>query len=155
MGRDVGRDWGQSARDPERTGMGLVKLRLSIALACAVAGCAQNVVRESPPLATPWAVDIAQYVPVPPPIDKGQSVREPPPVDKAQNVIPEPPPRPEDKSAIALDCSGLLHGWNNCMLTASNTCGSRGYTILDRSDQSPTQPNETAFARFMHIRCNR
>jgi len=110
--------------------MGLVKLRLSIALACAVAGCAQNVVPESLPLATPWAVDIAQYV-------------------------PEPPPRPEDKSVIALDCSRLLHGWNNCMLTASNTCGSRGYTILDRSDQSPTQPNETAFARAMHIRCNR
>src|SRR5215831_11579458 len=122
--------------------MGLVKLRLSIALACAVAGCAQNVVPESLPLATPWAVDIAQYVPEPPPIDKGQSVR-------------EPPPRPEDKSVIALDCSGLLHGWNNCMLTASNTCGSRGYTILDRSDQSPTQPNETEFARSMHIRCNR
>lgn len=132
-----------------------MKLRLSIAVACAVAGCAQNVVPEPVPLATPWAVDIAQYVPEPSPIDKGQSVREPAPVDKAQNVIPEPPPRPEDKSAIALDCSGLLHGWNNCMLTASNTCGSRGYTILDRSDQSSTQPNEIAFARSMHIRCNR
>src|SRR5215813_10893592 len=122
--------------------MGLVQLKLSIALACAVAGCAQNVVPESLPLPTPWAVDIAQNVP------------EPPPIDKAQSVIPEPPPKPNDKSAIALDCSGLLHGWNNCMLTASNTCGSRGYTILDRSDQNPPQPNESAFTRSMHIRCN-
>jgi len=134
--------------------MGLVQLKLSIALACAVAGCAQNVVPESLPLPTPWAVDIAQNVPEPPPIDKAQSVPKPPPVDKAENVIPEPPPKPDDKSAIALDCSGLLHGWNNCMLTASNTCGSRGYTILDRSDQNPPQPNESAFTRSMHIRCN-
>jgi hypothetical protein len=122
-------------------GDGSVRLKLSIALACVVAGCAQNVVPESPPLPTPWAVDIAQNVPGPPPIDKAQSV-------------PEPPPRPADKSAIALDCSGLLHGWNNCMLTASNRCGSRGYTILDRSDQRPPQPQDSAFTRSMHIRCN-
>jgi len=88
-----------------------VQLKLLIALACAVAGCAQN-------------------------------------------VIPEPTPIADDKSAIALDCSGLLQGWNSCLLTASNTCGSRGYTILDRSDQNPTQPNETVFTRSMHIRCN-
>jgi hypothetical protein len=134
--------------------MGSVQLRLSIALACAVAGCAQNVVPESLPLPTPWAVEIAQYIPEPPSIDKAQSVPEPPLVDKGQNVMPVPSPRPADKSAIALDCSGLLHGWNNCMLTASNTCGSRGYAILDRSDQYPTQPNEPAFTRSMHIRCN-
>ena len=88
-----------------------MQLKLSIALACAVAGCAQNVILEPTPIA-------------------------------------------DDKSAIALDCSGLLQGWNNCLLTASNTCGSRGYTILDRSDQNATQPNETAFTRSMHIRCN-
>jgi hypothetical protein len=134
--------------------MGLVQLKLSIVLACAVAGCAQKVVPESLPLSTPWSVDIAQNVPEPPPIDKAQSVPEPLPVHKAANVIPVPPPKPDDKGAIALDCSGLLHGWNNCMLTASNTCGSRGYTILDRSDQNPTQTSETAFARSMHIRCN-
>jgi hypothetical protein len=121
---------------------GVVQLRLSIALTCAVAGCAQNVVPESLPLPTPWTVEIAQNVP------------ESPSVDKAQTVAPEPSPKPEDKGAILLDCSGLLHGWNNCMLTASNTCGSRGYTILDRSDQRPTLPNESAFARSMHIRCN-
>jgi len=137
--------------------MGLVQLKLNIALvalACVVVGCAQNVVPESLPASTPWTVDIAQNVPEPLPNGKGQSVPEPPPVDKAQNVIPEPPPRSADKSAIALDCSGLLHGWNNCLLTASNTCGSRGYTILDRSDQDPTQPNASAFTRSMHIRCN-
>lgn len=117
-----------------------MQLKFSIALACAVAGCAQSV-SEAPPLPTPWAVDIARYVP------------EAAPVDKAQNVIPDPPPRLDDKSAIALDCSGLLHGWNNCMLTASNTCGSRGYTILGRSDQSSAPPNEP-FSRVMHIRCN-
>ena len=61
----------------------------------------------------------------------------PGPVGKAQNVIAETPPRPDDKSAIALDCSGLLQGWNNCLLTASKTCGTRGYTILDCSDQRP------------------
>jgi hypothetical protein len=88
-----------------------VQLGLSIALACVVAGCAQN-------------------------------------------VIPEPTPGPDDKAAIALDCSGLLQGWNQCLLTASNTCGSRGYTILDRSDQNATQPKETAFTRSMLIRCN-
>jgi hypothetical protein len=158
MGRDVGRGWGQSARDPERkrsqTRMGLVQLKLSIALACAVPGCAQNVVPESLPLSTPWAVDIAQNAPEPRPVDNEQSAREAPRVDKAQNVMPESSPRPADKSAIALDCSGLLHGWNNCMLTASNTCGSRGYTILDRSDQNPTPPNESTFTRSMHIRCN-
>ena len=158
MGRDMGRGWGQSARAREKmrsqTGMGLVQLKLSITLACAVPGCAQNVVPESLPLSTPWAVDIAQNVPEPRPIDKAQAVPEPPPVDKAQNNTPVPSPRPGDKSAIALDCSGLLHGWNNCMLTASNTCGSRGYTILDRSDQNPTQSNEPAFTRSMHIRCN-
>ena len=135
-------------------GYGLVQLRLSIALACAVAGCAQNVVSESLPPPTPWAVEIAQYAPEPPSVDKVQSVREPLRVDEAQNVMPVPSPSPGDKSAITLDCSGLLHGWNNCMLTASNTCGSRGYTILDRSDQKPTQPNEPAFTRSMHIRCN-
>src|SRR5215467_1889925 len=75
------------------------------------------------------------------------------PDDKAQNVIPEPTPRPDAKAAIALICSGLLQGWNQCLLTASNTCGSKGYTILDRSDQNPTQPNESTFTRSMHIRC--
>ena len=143
--------------DPDRAlvnGYGAVQHRLSIALACAVAGCAQNVVPESLPLPTPWVVEIAQYAPEPPSIDKAQSVPDPPPVYKAQNVMPVPSSQPADKSAIALDCSGLLHGWNNCMLTASNTCGSRGYTILDRSDQKPTEPNEPAFTRSMHIRCN-
>jgi len=107
-----------------------VQLKLSIALAwVVVAGCAQNVIPEAP-LPTPG------------------------PVDKAQNVIAEPPPRPDDKSAIALDCSGLLHGWNNCLLTASTACGSRGYTILDRSDQYPPRPDDPAFTRSMHIRCN-
>jgi hypothetical protein len=92
-----------------------VQLKLpSIALACAVAGCAQNAIPE----------------------------------------IREPMPQPDDKAGIALDCSGLLKGWNQCLLTASNTCGSRGYTILDRSDQNPTQPEDTAFTRSMHIRCN-
>jgi hypothetical protein len=134
--------------------MRLGQLRLSIALACAVTGCEQKVVPESLPLSTPWAVEIAQNGPEPPPTDKAQSVPELPLLDKAQNIIPQLAPKPDDKSAIALDCSGLLHGWNNCMLTASNTCGSRGYTILDRSDQSPTQPNESAFSRSMHIRCN-
>lgn len=104
-----------------------VQLKLSIALACVVAGCAQNVIPDPP-------------LPMPGPVDKAQ--------------IAEPPPRPDDKSAIALDCSGLLHGWNNCLLTASNTCGSRGYTILDRSDQSPPQPEDSVFTRSMHIRCN-
>jgi len=109
-----------------------VQLRLSIALvalACVVMGCAQNV--------TP-------VIPEP-------TLR---PDDRAHSVMPEPSPRPDDKSEIALDCSGLLQGWNNCMLTASNTCGSRGYTILDRSDQNPTLPNESLFTRSMHIRCN-
>ena len=73
------------------------------------------------------------------------------PDDKAQSVIPEPTPRPDAKAAIALDCSGLLQGWNQCLLTASNTCGSKGYTILDRSGQNPTQPNESTFTRSMHI----
>jgi hypothetical protein len=131
-----------------------VQLKLSIALAFAVAGCAQDVVPESLPLSTPWAVDIAQNVPEPPPTDKAQSVSETPSVPEAKNVIPVTPPKPDDKSAIALDCSGLLHGWNNCRLTASNTCGSCGYAILDRSDQNPLQPNESAFTRSMHIRCN-
>ena len=134
--------------------MGLAQHRLSIALACAVVGCAQNVVPESQPSPAPWAVEIAQYATEPPSIDKAQLVPDSPPVDKAQNVMPAPSPRPADKSAIALDCSGLLQGWNNCMLTASNTCGSRGYTILDRSDQNPTLPNESVFTRSMHIRCN-
>jgi hypothetical protein len=154
MGREVGRDWGQSPRDPERTGMGLVQLRLSIALACAIAGCAQNVVPEALPLPTPWAVDITQNDHEPPPIDKAQSVPEPPPVDKAQNVIPEPTPRPDYKGAIALDCSGLLHGWNNCLITASNTCGSKSYTVVDRSDQYPPGPEDSTFTRSMRIRCN-
>ena len=92
-----------------------MQLKASIALTLAsvvAAGCAQNVIPQ-PPLPAPG------------------------PVGKAQNVIAETPPRPGDKSAIALDCSGLLQGWNNCMLTASKTCGTRGYTILDRSDQRP------------------
>jgi len=91
-----------------------VQFKLSIALACVVAGCVQDM----------------------------------------QNVIPEPTPRPDDKAAIALDCSGLLQGWNQCLLTASSRCGSRGYTILDRSDQSPPRPEDSTFTRSMHIRCN-
>jgi len=106
-----------------------VQLRLSIALVCAVAGCAQTV--------TP-------VIPEP-------TLR---PDDQVQNGMPEPSPKPGEKGVIALDCSGLLQGWNQCLLTASNACGSNGYTILDRSDQSPTQPNESAFTRSMHIRCN-
>ena len=109
-----------------------MQLKASIALTLAsvvAAGCAQNVIPQ-PPLPAPG------------------------PVGKAQNVIAETPPRPGDKSAIALDCSGLLQGWNNCMLTASKTCGTRGYTILDRSDQRPAQPENSAFTRSMHIRCN-
>jgi hypothetical protein len=104
------------------------KLPIALACACAVVGCAQNV---SPVIPEP-------------------TLR---PDDKAQ-VKPDPTPKPEDKGAIALDCSGLLQGWNQCLLTASNRCGSNGYTILDRSDQSPTQPNESAFTRSMLIRCN-
>jgi hypothetical protein len=100
-----------------------VQLKLSIALACAVAGCAQDVIPEP----TRGLDDKAAIQPTP-----GLGL----------------------KGAIALDCSGLLQGWNNCLLTASRTCGSRGYTILDRSDQSPTQPRETAFTRSMLIRCN-
>jgi hypothetical protein len=110
-----------------------VKFKLSIALAalaCAIVGCTQNVIPEPAPSPTPG------------------------PGAKAQNIISDRTPRPDDKSAIALDCSGVLQGWNNCMLTASKTCGSRGYTIVDRSDQNPTQPNQTSFARSMHIRCN-
>jgi hypothetical protein len=107
-----------------------VRLKLSIALACACAfvGCAQNV---------------TSTIPEP-------KLR---PDDKAQ-VTTDPTRKPEDKAAIALDCSGLLQGWNQCLLTASNTCGSNGYTILDRSDQSPTLPDDSAFSRSMHIRCN-
>jgi hypothetical protein len=113
--------------------LALLKLSIALAaLACAIVGCAQNVIPEP------------ELSPLPTP---GQDA-------KVQNVIPEPTPRLDEKSAIALDCSGLLQGWNNCLLTASNTCGSRGYTILDRSDQNPTQPNESAFTRSMHIRCN-
>ena len=120
------------ARERSQTGYGgmenSVQLKLSIALACAcaVAGCAQDVT----------------------PIISEPALR---PDDKAQNVIPEPTPRPDAKAAIALDCSGLLQGWNQCLLTASNTCGSKGYTILDRSGQNPTQPNESTFTRSMHI----
>ena len=106
-----------------------VQLRLSIALVCAVAGCAQTVT----------------------PVIPDPTLR---PDDKVQNVMPEPSPKPGDKGVIVLDCSGLLQGWNQCLLTASNTCGSNGYTILDRSDQSPTQANESVFTRSMHIRCN-
>jgi hypothetical protein len=124
-----------------------VQFRLSIALvalACVVMGCAQNVTPVIPePTLRPD--DRAQNV-TPPPSPRSD--------DRAQNVMPQPSPRSDDKSAIALDCSGLLQGWNNCMLTASNTCGSRGYTILDRSDQNPTLPNESVFTRSMHIRCN-
>jgi hypothetical protein len=139
LGRDVGRDWrSPHSRPDERSQTGMRHGRLSVrhklsialaALACAVVGCAQNVIPE-PALPTPG------------------------PVNKAQNVISEPAPRPDDKSAIALDCSGLLQGWNNCLLTASKTCGSRGYTILDRSDQRPPLPEDSAFTRSMHIRCN-
>jgi hypothetical protein len=106
-----------------------LKASMVLALACVIAGCAQTVIPE----------------PALPPVG---------PIEKAQNAIPEPAPRPDDKSAIALDCSGLLQGWNNCMLTASNTCGSRGYTILDRSDQRPPLPEDSVFTRSMHIRCN-
>ena len=106
-----------------------LKASMVLALACVIAGCAQTVIPE----------------PALPPVG---------PIEKAQNAIPEPAPRPDDKSAIALDCSGLLQGWNNCMLTASNTCGSRGYTILDRSDQRPPLLEDSVFTRSMHIRCN-
>jgi hypothetical protein len=108
-----------------------VQLKLSIALACAcaVAGCAQ---------------DVTPVIPEP-------TLRAD---EKAQNAIPQPTPRPDEKAAIALDCSGLLQGWNQCLLTASKTCGSKGYTILDRSDQTPAQSNESSFTRSMHIRCN-
>jgi hypothetical protein len=119
-----------------------VQLKPSIALglACVVAGCAQNKSPRCPSLGRLVGRRAST-----------QSLRL---VRTTQNVIPEPPPRPDDKSAIALDCSGLLHGWNNCMLTASSSCGSRGYTILDRSDQYPAKPEDFAFARSMHIRCN-
>jgi hypothetical protein len=119
-----------------------------VGLACVFGGCTQDVVPEPLPLSSPWAVDIALDVPEPLPV--AQSVPEPQPVDKA----PGPSPGPADKSAIALDCSGLLLGWNNCMLMASRTCGARGYTILGRSDQDPLQPKESAFTRSMRIRCN-
>ena len=111
----------------------MVQLKPSIAfaaLACAIVGCSQNVIPE--PALSP--------LPTPGPDAKAQT--------------PELTRGPDDKSAIALDCSGLLQGWNNCMLTASNTCGSRGYTIVDRSDQDPTQPQASMFTRSMHIRCN-
>jgi hypothetical protein len=106
-----------------------LKLSITLACACAVAGCAQ---------------DVTPVIPEP-------TLR---PDDKGQSVIPKPKPRLDDKAAIALDCSGLLQGWNQCLLTASNTCGSRGYTILDRSDQNLPQPEDSAFKRSMHIRCN-
>ena len=120
-----------------------------VGLPCVLVGCTQDVVPEPLPLSTPWAVDIVPNVPEPLPV--AQSVPEPQPVDKA----PVPSPVPTDKPAIALDCSGLLDGWNNCMLMASRTCGSPGYTILGRSDQDPVQPKESAFTRSMRIRCNR
>src|SRR5262245_11126880 len=96
----VGRDRDAMARyplkrrpdRPKRVGEenSLVQLKPSIALAvlaCAVAGCAPNVIPEAalPPPPTPWAVDIAQNVP------------EPLSVGKAQNVVPEPSPKPDDK----------------------------------------------------------
>jgi hypothetical protein len=121
-----------------------LKVSIAVAIVCVVAGCAQDIIPES-------------ALPKPGPVGWAPSVTSepsPPPDGKAQNVIPEPTPKPDDKPGITLDCSGLLHGWNNCLLTASSACGSRGYTILDRSDQYPPRPEDSAFTRSMHIRCN-
>src|SRR5262245_27601217 len=35
---------------------------------------------------------------------------------------------PDTKNAIALDCSGELRNWNNCLLPAGDACKARGYT---------------------------
>lgn len=72
----------------------------------------------------------------------------------ASNAIPVSTHGPDGKAAIALDCSGEVRNWNHCLQAAGDACKARGYAVLDRSDQHPTQLMEVAFKRSMLIRCN-
>lgn len=39
------------------------------------------------------------------------------------------------EQAYSLNCSGTARGWDKCFKAAGDLCGSRGYTILDRSSE--------------------
>ncbi len=43
---------------------------------------------------------------------------------------------PDGRKAYTLNCSGLARGWDKCYDSAGKICGSSGYDILDRSDES-------------------
>ena len=43
---------------------------------------------------------------------------------------------PNGDIGYTLNCSGTIRGWDKCLKTAGDICGSRGYDILDRSEES-------------------
>lgn len=38
--------------------------------------------------------------------------------------------------AYAINCSGNGFGWEQCFVAAGDKCGTRGYTILERSNEA-------------------
>lgn len=42
---------------------------------------------------------------------------------------------PSGSTGRAIDCSGIQHTWNSCFAKASEICWSRGYDVVERSDQ--------------------
>lgn len=41
----------------------------------------------------------------------------------------------DGEKAYTLNCSGNARGWDKCLKSAGDICGSRGYKILDRSSE--------------------
>jgi hypothetical protein len=42
---------------------------------------------------------------------------------------------PDGRKAYALNCSGTARGWDKCLASAGEICGSNGYDVLDRSSE--------------------
>ena len=42
---------------------------------------------------------------------------------------------PDGKQAHSINCSGAARNWGMCLEKAGELCGSRGYSVVERSDQ--------------------
>lgn len=48
----------------------------------------------------------------------------------------------------SLNCSGSARGWDNCFSAAGDLCGSRGYKIIDRTNEEIMNAQLTSYGFF-------
>lgn len=60
---------------------------------------------------------------------------------------------PDGKQGHALQCGGTAMTWNDCQEKAGQICGSKGYEVLDRQENTSYVLGSPAISRTMLIAC--